>query len=84
MSGRLLKAVGESPFYVWIGCIGVSIESFTRPTLVSSTATLTMLWNKRDLPVMLVTCAVASVLYVLLNPLFTRLSRSGILKRLEV
>jgi Na+/H+ antiporter NhaD/arsenite permease-like protein len=30
------------------------------------------LWNKRGLPVMLVTCAAASVLYALLYPLFTR------------
>jgi len=30
------------------------------------------LWNKRGLPVMLVTCLVASVLYILLYPLFTR------------
>jgi Na+/H+ antiporter NhaD/arsenite permease-like protein len=30
------------------------------------------LWNKRGLPVMLVTCAVASVLYVILYPLFTK------------
>ncbi len=32
----------------------------------------TKLWNKRGLPVMLVTCAIASILYVLLFPLFTR------------
>ncbi len=30
------------------------------------------LWNKRGLPVMLATCAVASVLYVVAYPLFTR------------
>jgi Na+/H+ antiporter NhaD/arsenite permease-like protein len=30
------------------------------------------LWNKRGLPVMLVTCTIASVLYVLLYPLFIR------------
>jgi Na+/H+ antiporter NhaD/arsenite permease-like protein len=30
------------------------------------------LWNKRGLPVMLVTCAIASVLYILVYPLFTR------------
>jgi len=30
------------------------------------------LWNKRGLPVMLVTCTVASVLYALAYPLFTR------------
>jgi Na+/H+ antiporter NhaD/arsenite permease-like protein len=30
------------------------------------------LWNKRGLPVMLATCAIASVLYVALYPLFTR------------
>jgi Na+/H+ antiporter NhaD/arsenite permease-like protein len=30
------------------------------------------LWNKRGLPVMLVTCAVASVLYALAYPLFSR------------
>jgi hypothetical protein len=28
------------------------------------------LWNKRGLPVMLVTCAVASVLYLLVYPLY--------------
>lgn len=30
------------------------------------------LWNKRGLPVMLVTCTAASVLYIVLYPLFTR------------
>jgi Na+/H+ antiporter NhaD/arsenite permease-like protein len=30
------------------------------------------LWNKRGLPVMLATCAVASVLYVLVYPLLSR------------
>ncbi len=30
------------------------------------------LWNKRGLPVMLVTCAAASILYAVLYPLFTR------------
>lgn len=30
------------------------------------------LWNKRGLPVMLVTCSVASILYFLVYPLFTR------------
>jgi Na+/H+ antiporter NhaD/arsenite permease-like protein len=30
------------------------------------------LWNRRGLPVMLATCLVASVLYILLYPLFTR------------
>ena len=30
------------------------------------------LWNKRGLPVMLLTCTIASVLYILLYPLFTR------------
>jgi Na+/H+ antiporter NhaD/arsenite permease-like protein len=30
------------------------------------------LWNKRGLPVMVVTCAIASVLYILVYPLFTR------------
>jgi len=30
------------------------------------------LWNKRGLPVMLITCMVASVLYILLYPLFSR------------
>lgn len=30
------------------------------------------LWNKRGLPVMLVTCSVASLLYLLLYPMFTR------------
>jgi Na+/H+ antiporter NhaD/arsenite permease-like protein len=43
-----------------------SISERTRTPITSK------LWNKRGLPVMLVTCAVASVLYVLLYPLFTR------------
>ncbi len=30
------------------------------------------LWNKRGLPVMLLTCAIASVLYVLIYPLYSR------------
>jgi Na+/H+ antiporter NhaD/arsenite permease-like protein len=43
-----------------------SISERTRTPITSK------LWNKRGLPVMLVTCAVASVLYVLVYPLFTR------------
>jgi len=43
-----------------------SISERTRAPITSK------LWNKRGLPVMLVTCAVASVLYLLLYPLFTR------------
>ena len=43
-----------------------SISERTRTPITSK------LWNKRGLPVMLVTCTVASVLYLLLYPLFTR------------
>ncbi len=43
-----------------------SISERTRAPITSK------LWNKRGLPVMLVTCSVASVLYLLLYPLFTR------------
>ena len=43
-----------------------SISERTRTPITSK------LWNKRGLPVMLVTCAVASVLYVLVYPLLTR------------
>ena len=43
-----------------------SISERTRAPITSK------LWNKRGLPVMLATCAVASVLYLLLYPLFTR------------
>jgi Na+/H+ antiporter NhaD/arsenite permease-like protein len=43
-----------------------SISERTRTPITSK------LWNKRGLPVMLVTCLVASVLYILLYPLFTR------------
>jgi len=43
-----------------------SISERTRTPITSK------LWNKRGLPVMLVTCAVASVLYLLLYPMFTR------------
>jgi Na+/H+ antiporter NhaD/arsenite permease-like protein len=43
-----------------------SISERTRTPITSK------LWNKRGLPVMLVTCTVASVLYFLLYPLFIR------------
>ncbi len=43
-----------------------SISERTRTPITSK------LWNKRGLPVMLVTCTVASVLYLILYPLFTR------------
>jgi Na+/H+ antiporter NhaD/arsenite permease-like protein len=43
-----------------------SLSERTRSPITSA------LWNKRGFPVMLVTCGVASVLYVLLYPLFTR------------
>lgn len=43
-----------------------SISERTRTPITSK------LWNKRGLPVMLATCAVASVLYLLLYPIFTR------------
>jgi len=43
-----------------------SISERTRTPITSK------LWNKRGLPVMLATCLVASVLYLLLYPLFTR------------
>jgi Na+/H+ antiporter NhaD/arsenite permease-like protein len=43
-----------------------SISERTRTPITSK------LWNKRGLPVMLLTCGVASVLYMLLYPLFTR------------
>ena len=43
-----------------------SISERTRTPITSA------LWNKRGLPVMLVTCAVASVLYVLAFPLLSR------------
>jgi Na+/H+ antiporter NhaD/arsenite permease-like protein len=42
-----------------------SISERTRTPITSK------LWNKRGLPVMLITCAVASVLYCVLYPLFT-------------
>lgn len=43
-----------------------SISERTRTPITSK------LWNKRGLPVMLLTCAVASILYLLFYPLFTR------------
>ncbi len=43
-----------------------SLSEHTRTPITSN------LWNKRGLPVMLLACSVASVLYVLLYPLFTR------------
>lgn len=43
-----------------------SISERTRTPITSA------LWNKRGLPVMLITCGIASVLYLLLYPLFTR------------
>jgi Na+/H+ antiporter NhaD/arsenite permease-like protein len=43
-----------------------SISERTRTPITSK------LWNKRGLPVMVVTCGIASVLYLLLYPLFTR------------
>ncbi|MCU0485530.1 MAG: SLC13 family permease [Anaerolineales bacterium] len=43
-----------------------SVSERTRTPITSK------LWNKRGLPVMLVTCTVASILYVLAYPLFTR------------
>lgn len=43
-----------------------SISERTRTPITSK------IWNKRGLPVMLVACSVASVLYLLLYPLFTR------------
>ena len=46
--------------------IVTSLSERTRTPITSK------LWNRRGLPVMLVTCGVASVLYVLLFPLFTR------------
>jgi len=42
------------------------ISEHTRTPITSQ------LWNKRGLPVMVTTCAVASILYLLLYPLFTR------------
>lgn len=46
--------------------IVASISERTRTPITSR------LWNKRGLPVMLATCFVASVLYVIVYPLFTR------------
>jgi len=43
-----------------------TISESTRSPITSK------LWNKRGLPVMLVTCAVASLLYIVLFPLFTQ------------
>jgi Na+/H+ antiporter NhaD/arsenite permease-like protein len=43
-----------------------SLSERTRTPITSA------LWNKRGLPVMLATCAVASLLYALVYPLFTR------------
>ncbi len=43
-----------------------SLSERTRTPITSA------LWNQRGLPVMLATCAVASILYVLAYPLFTR------------
>lgn len=43
-----------------------SISERTRTPITSK------LWNKRGLPVMLLTCTIASVLYALMYPLFTR------------
>ncbi len=43
-----------------------SISERTRTPITSK------LWNKRGLPVMLATCTVASVLYLMLYPIFTR------------
>jgi Na+/H+ antiporter NhaD/arsenite permease-like protein len=43
-----------------------SISERTRTPITSK------LWNKRGLPVMIATCSIASVLYVVLYPLFTR------------
>ena len=46
--------------------IVASVSERTRTPITSK------LWNKRGLPVMLATCAIASVLYILVFPLFTR------------
>jgi Na+/H+ antiporter NhaD/arsenite permease-like protein len=43
----------------------VTISERTRTPITSA------LWNKRGLPVMLVTCAMATILYILFFPLFT-------------
>jgi Na+/H+ antiporter NhaD/arsenite permease-like protein len=43
-----------------------SLSERTRTPITSK------LWNKRGLPVMLATCAVASILYLFLYPIFTR------------
>ncbi len=45
------------------------VASLSERTRTPITSTL---WNRRGLPVMLVTCTVASILYVLAYPLFTR------------
>jgi Na+/H+ antiporter NhaD/arsenite permease-like protein len=44
----------------------VSLAERTRTPITSA------LWNKRGLPVMLATCAVACILYALLYPIFSR------------
>lgn len=46
--------------------IVASVSERTRTPITSK------LWNKRGLPVMLATCAIASLLYILVYPLFTR------------
>jgi Na+/H+ antiporter NhaD/arsenite permease-like protein len=47
----------------------IVITNLSRKT---HTPITTKLWNRRGLPVMLATCAVVSVLYLLLYPIFTR------------
>jgi Na+/H+ antiporter NhaD/arsenite permease-like protein len=47
----------------------IVVASLSERTRAPITSTL---WNKRGLPVMLATCAVASILFVLAYPLLTR------------
>jgi Na+/H+ antiporter NhaD/arsenite permease-like protein len=56
------------------GTIIGSTANIVVATLSEKTRTpiTTKLWNKRGLPVMLATCAVATILYILIFPLFPR------------
>ncbi len=83
LQGLAARGVNVQPLY-WALVFGAGFGG--NGTIIGSSANIVIaslsertrtpitakLWNRRGLPVMLVTCAAASLLYVLIFPIFTR------------
>jgi Na+/H+ antiporter NhaD/arsenite permease-like protein len=83
LQGLAAKGINVLPFW-WALAFGAGFGG--NGTIIGSTANIVVaslsertrnpitpsLWNKRGLPIMLICCTVASLLYLLLYPIFTR------------